>query len=139
MKTKIVVIKFKELIKTAVFAVIGIAVIIFLIYIFIPKTGKQQALYTPGTYSASIILHNNPIEVDVTVSETEIKDIQLLNMGETQEVFYPLLEPSMDELAAEIIKNQSTEITASADKSTTYDILLSAVDYALAQARIEEN
>lgn len=138
MGTKIVVVQLKELIKTAVFAVVGIALIVLLIYLFIPKNDEAEASYMPGTYSAEIILHNNPVLVQVTVSENEIASIELLNMGETQEVFYPLFQTAIDELSEEIINSQSLDVALSSDKSMTEQILIKAVDKALEQARIAE-
>lgn len=138
MGTKIIVVQLKELIKTAVFAVIGILLIILLIYFFIPKDNNKQALYIPGIYSSEIVLHNNPVSIEVTVSENEIEDIQLMNMGETQEVFYPLFEPAMEELAKEIIDRQSLEVSTSTDTSVTSQILLDAVGSALEKAKPED-
>lgn len=137
MGTKIVVLQLKELIKTAVFAIIGIAVIIMLIFFFIPKEDKKEALYNPGTYSAEIILHNNPVSVEVTVTEDEITDIQMFNMNETQEVFYPLFDTALNEIQQDVIDNQSTYVSTSTDTSVTSQILLSAIENALEQAKIK--
>lgn len=138
MGTKIVVVQLKELIKTAIFAVIGIALIGFLIYFFIPKDDKAQAMYVPGTYSSEIVLHNNPVSINVTVSEDEITDIQMVNMGETQEVFYPLFQPAIEELAQEIIDKQSLDVSTTSDTSVTSRILLDAVGAALEQAKVTQ-
>ncbi len=56
-------------------------------------------------------------------------------MGETQAVFYPLFQQSINEISAEIIESQSTNIILSNDKSTTGGILLKAVDRALEEAK----
>ncbi len=134
MGTKIVVVQMKQLIRTVIFTVLGILLIGVLIYFFIPKDDNSSAIYNPGTYKSEIILHNNPVTVEVTVSEDEILDIQLLNMGETQEVFYPLFSQSMETLSAAIIENQSLEVEYEKDASMTNEILLKAVDKALEQA-----
>lgn len=139
MSTKIVVIKFKELLKKAVFVIVGLIIIGILVYIFIPKGDNEQALYEPGTYSAEIILHNSPVRVDVTVNESEIVDIQMTELGETQSVFYPLLEPTAKEVAEEIIDKQNLEIEASADKSMTTQIIVNAVGAALEKAEINKS
>lgn len=138
MGTKIVVIKLKELVKKAVFVIIGLLIVGLLVYIFIPKGDNKQAIYEPGTYSASIILHNSPVRVDVTVNETEITDIQMTELGETQEVFYPLLAPTAQEVAEEIIDKQSVDIEASVDKSMTTQIIVQAVSSALDKAYINK-
>jgi len=135
--TKIVVLQLKELIKTAIFIIIGIGLIVLLIYMFIPKEEKETALYNPGTYSSEIILHNNPVSIEVTVNENEIVDIKMLNMNQTQEVFYPLFDTALEQIQQDIISNQSTDINPSTDISVTGQILIDAVDNALEQAKIE--
>ena len=115
--TKIFVFSLKEIVKTAVFAVIGIALIIALAYLFIPRDRPAQAepnvradLYIPGTYTAQISLSNEPVDVVVTVSQNEILSIELRNMSEVQEVFYPLVRPTMSSLTEEIIRTQSLNV-----------------------------
>lgn len=132
MSTKIVVIKLKEVLKTALLAIIGILVLAIIVYLFIPKDNKTA--YNEGTYSSDIILHNQPVSVEVTVSKNEILDIKLVNMKETQEVFYPLFERSIDDISAQIIENQSTDIEAK-NSSMTSQILVKAVEQALEEAK----
>lgn len=129
------VVKLREVIKTGVFAILGVIILGVIIYLFIPKNDGKTS-YNPGVYSSEIILHSNPVLVEVIVSKDEILDISLLNMGETQEVFYPLFTDSIDEVSREIIKNQSTDIESTVDKSMTTEILLKAVDKALEEAKI---
>jgi uncharacterized protein with FMN-binding domain len=138
--TKIFVFQLRELIKTAVFAVIGIALIIALAYLFIPRERTQAEpnvrldRYIPGTYTAQITLNNDPVDVVVTVSQNEILSIELKNMAEAQEVFYPLVRPTMTHLTNEIIKQQSLDIQTAEDSAVTGSVLLGAVREALAQA-----
>lgn len=133
MSTKIVVVKLKDVLKKALLTIVGLIILGIIVYFFIPKGDKTA--YNPGTYSSNIILHSNPVSVQVTVSKDEILDIKLVNMGETQEVFYPLFERSIDDISAQIIENQSTDITASVDTSMTTDILIKAVEQALNEAK----
>lgn len=139
--TKIFVLQLKELIKSAIFALAGLVLIILLIYLFVPRSKEEPVnastvvLYQPGTYSSEIILHNNPVQVDVTVSDNEIISVTMQNMAETQEVFYPLFEPAMETLSQAILENQTLEITPSADYPVTGGILLKAVNAALEQAK----
>ncbi len=137
MGTKIIVVQLKELIRTAIFAIIGLALIILLIYFFIPKDkADSSALYVPGTYSSKIILHNDPVMVEVTVSAKEIESIKLLSMTEAEQLFYPLFEPTLNELAQTIIDTQSINVAALPDTPVTSGILLEAVSMALAQAEV---
>lgn len=134
--TRIFVVHLKELIKTLIFIVLGIILISLLVYFFIPKDKKETAVFTPGSYSTSIILNDNPLEVVVTVGENEIQSVELLNMNEEQAVFYPLMQPTLNAIADEIVKNQTLDIAIPAETEYTSGLLLKAVDMALAKARL---
>ena len=139
--TKIFVLQLRQIIKTAVFVVIGLAVIFLLIYLFIPRNKPEVSasdLYVPGTYTAEIILHNNPVNVDVTVSKDKILDVSMSNMTDADQVFYPLFVPAMADLSKAIIADQSTDIVPSADYPVTGQILLNAVQNALSQAEVAQ-
>lgn len=137
--TKIVVLQLRELIKTAIFALVGIVLIIMLIYFFFPKDKTKDAVtrYIPGTYSSQLTLNSDPVQIDVTVTETEITSIELKNMAEVAEVFYPLITPTFEDVSQAIIKAQSLDIPVSADTQFTSQVLLDAVSDALDQAAIE--
>ena len=137
--TKIVVLQLREIIKTAVFVIAGLLLILLLAFLFFPrqKPTPSTALYVPGTYTAQLMLQNSPVTVEVTVTEREIVNVTLANMGETQEVFYPLMTPTMDALSKEIIANQNTNIPVSQEAAVTSQVILQAVNEALAQAMPE--
>lgn len=135
--TKIIVIQLKEIIKTAIFALIGLLLIIALVYFFLPKDkNSDEALYIPGTYKAQVILHNSPVDVNVTVSANSIDQVWLSTLEEVQEVFYPLVQPTMEVLASEIVRTQSLDISMNNENSVTCKILLDAVKLAVQQADV---
>ncbi len=135
MSTKIVVVKLKDVLKKSALALIGIIILATIVYFLMPKHSNSQAKYNAGTYSSKIILHSNPVLVEVTVSKDEILDINLLNMKETQEVFYPLFERSINDIAKQVIENQSTIVSSTKDNNITTEILVNAIDNALEQAK----
>ena len=139
-KTRIIVLQMKDIIRTAIFAAIGLAVIFFLIWMIMPSGSASEARiegpFIPGSYTSYIVIHNRPISVVVTVDEEVITSIELLNMAETQEVFYPLIRPTMESLSSQIIRSQSTDIDPPLEVSVTSRILLDAVNTALMQAKV---
>ena len=143
-KTKIVVLHLKELIYTGIFALLGILFIILLIIMFVPKDKKENsavetpsASYVPGIYTTSLILNDNAVDVEVTVDETNINDIRIVNLDEAVTTMVPLLEPSFDDLASQIIKSQSLEgITYSDDNKYTSMVLLNAIKTSLEKAAL---
>lgn len=144
-KTKIVVLHVKELIYTGIFAALGILFIILLIIMFLPKEKKQETMstvtqptsdtYVPGVYTTSLILNDNVVEIEVTVDEKNINAIRLVNLDEAVTTMYPLIQPSFEELADQIIKSQSLEgITYPDDSKYTSMILLDAITSSLNKA-----
>lgn len=142
--TKIMVVQLREVIKSAIFAVIGLILIILLIYFFIPRennnpaeNGTSATLYKPGTYSAQIVLQNKPVDLSVTLSENRIEAIELEKLAESQVAFYPLFEPTLEEISQEILVYQTLEITPSTENTITRKILMDAIITAIAQAETE--
>lgn len=131
--TKFMVIKFRELLKTAVFAVLGIIIIIALIYFFMPKN-NQSAKYTAGTYTSQITLNNETVDLKVTVDNKKIKSVELVHTAETIPVFYPLLETTAQEIGKEIVKNQSLDIDIPSEAEYTAKVILDAVKESLEEA-----
>jgi uncharacterized protein with FMN-binding domain len=144
-KTKIVVLHVKELIYTGIFAVLGILFIVLLIIMFLPREEKKETMstvtqtttnsYVPGVYTTSLILNDNVVEIEVTVDEKNINSIRLINLDEAVATMYPLIQPSFEDLANQIITNQSLEnISYPDDSKYTSMILLDAISTSLNKA-----
>ena len=71
-KTKIVVLRTKELIYTGIFLVLGIILILVLIFMFTQGKTKETiasaTTYIPGVYSSPITLGSSSFNVEVTKS-----------------------------------------------------------------------
>lgn len=143
-KTKIVVLHLKELIYTGIFVLFGILFIIMLIIMFVPKDKKEEisaetptATYVPGIYTTSLIINDNVVDVEVTVDETNINDIRIVNLDEAVTTMFPLLEPAFDDLANQITSSQSLEnITYSDDNKYTSMVLFNAIKASLEKAAV---
>ncbi len=144
-KTKIVVLHVKELIYTGIFAVLGILFIVLLIIMFLPKNEKKETMstvtqttentYIPGVYTTSLILNDNVVEIEVTVDEKNINSIRLINLDEAVAAMYPLIQPCFEDLADQIITNQSLAgVTYPDDSKYTSMILLDAITSSLNKA-----
>ena len=139
-KTKIVVIRLKELIYTAIFVGLGILLLLLLIFMFLPRNKDNidttpTMKYVAGVYSSSIVLNNNAIDVEVVVDEDHINSIRFVNLDETITTMYPLMQPALDQLSAQIYNNQSLEgITYSEDNKYTSMVILEAIQSSLDKA-----
>ena len=112
-RTKIVVLHMKEIIYTAIFAALGILLVILLFIMFRPEkdtagadTGKQ---YTPGIYTSSLTLNNTNLEVEVSVDESRINSIRFSNLDETVTTMFPLIQPAIEDIAEQVYETQSLD------------------------------
>ena len=144
-KTKIVVLRMKEVIYTAVFVGLGIILIVLLISMFAGKGNKQkgddaEASYTPGVYTASLVLNNQNVDIAVSVDADHINSVSFTNLSESVTTMYPLMEPALTHLSEQIVANQSVEnITCSDNMKYTETALLQAIKKALAKAAVTSN
>ena len=137
-KTKIVVLHMKEIVYTAIFAVLAIVLIILLIFMFRPKsqeTSAEAEKYVPGVYTSTVTLNNTALEVEVTVDESHINSIRFSNLDETVATMYPLIQPAIENIAEQVYDKQSLEnIEYPQDNPYTSQIIINAISEALEKA-----
>lgn len=139
--TKILVFRLKEIIYTVLFIGMGILLIVFLIFMFTNKKTKEVPAsysYIPGIYTASAMLDNQPVQVEVTLDQDHINSINILNLDTTMQTLYPLLETSMESLESQIVNqtmDQPVHIQPEIQYTSTF--LLDVINKALSKARLE--
>jgi len=122
----------------------GIVLVVIALVFFMSRGASEQAepgatsRFVPGTYASMIILNDKPVHVRVTVSENEILSVYMSDMADVQRVFYPLFEPRMYDLAAEILRYQSAHISPRTDYPVTTGILHDAIISALELAQNDD-
>lgn len=139
-KTKIVVLRAKELIYTGIFLILGIILILVLIFMFTQgKTEETMApttTYIPGVYTSSITLGSSSFNVEVTVDKEHVTNVSLSNLDETVETMYPLLEPAISEINEKLQTiNSIDQLDFTADNQYTHTILTQAIKNALEKAQ----
>lgn len=143
-KTKIIVLHMKEVVYTAIFLLLAIALGILVFFMFghgksMKTAVDTDARYTPGVYRSSIELGGNSFDVEVTVDADRIKSIQLVNLSESTSAMFPLMQPALVSLASQIYSTQSLEgIQYSSDQKYTSMMLLDAIRDAVDKAAISE-
>ena len=144
-KTKIVVLRMKEIIYTAIF--IGLAIFLILLFFFMFRSEKEApaptaesvspAVYAPGVYSASLSLGRQNVNVEVAVSPDRISAVTLVPLSDSVAAMYPLMQPSMDALSAQILESQSLEgLEYPAGSQYTSMALMNAIKTAVATAAL---
>ncbi len=141
-RTKIVVLHMKEIIYTAIFAALGILLIVLLIIMFRPDKGADSAetgkQYTPGIYTSTLTLNNTNLEVEVSVDSSRINSIRFSNLDETVTTMFPLIQPAIEDIAEQVYETQSLDdISLSEDAPYTSQIILDAIKEAVGKAAVE--
>ena len=124
---KFMVFHLRELIYTLVFILLGIILIISLVIMFYNRGNKQEkeentGVYEPGVYTSCVTLNGNPMDVSNTIT-----------------TMYPLVEPALNDIANQIVTNQSLENIKFDDNSKyTYTILYNAILDTIEKGKIGE-
>lgn len=123
-KTKIIVLRMKEIIYTALFIGFAIVLIMLFLFMFRPKKDNishdapDQALesssqaapasvtYVPGLYSSPIVLGSENVNVEVAVDHTGIRSVSLVPLSDSVETMYPLMAPAMDLISEQILETR---------------------------------
>ncbi len=141
--TKILVFKKKEILYTLIFIVLGLILIGLLVTMFGGKhkpaapASTTQAAYVPGVYTSVLSLGAQSLEVEVCVDANHIKSIAFTNLDESIATVYPLMGPSMESLAKQIISSQSADNVSYAESSKyTCSTILNAIREALGKAAV---
>lgn len=140
-RTKIIVLHMKEIIYTAIFAALGILLIILLVIMFRPGKGTDttgtEKQYTPGIYTSTLTLNNTNLEVEVSVDESRINSIRFSNLDETVTAMFPLIQPAIEDIAEQVYETQSLDdIALSDDAPYTSQMILNAIKDAVEKAAV---
>ncbi len=99
-----------------------------------------QNIYVPGIYSSTLLLGTAHVELQVAVDKDHINSITLTNLDESVTTLYPLMSPTLSELSAVILAEQSIEnVSYGAENRYTSMLLMQAITAALDKAAVSEN
>lgn len=142
-KTKIVVLRMKEIIYTAIFLGLGILLVLLLFIMFRPAKKDAPAssgavLYIPGVYSSALRLGTQEVNVEVTVDDERITSISMVPLSDSVATMYPLVQPSLQSLTKQICASQSLEnLTWPEESRYTSQVLIQAIERALQKASVD--
>ncbi len=138
-RTKIVVLKMKEIIYTAIF--IGLAILLITLFLIMFRPGKdgsdavQTSTYVPGVYTASLHVGSQNVNVEVAVDAERINSISFVSLDESITTMYPLMQPVMEDLKQQILSTQSLEdLSYSMETRYTSQAILQAIRTAVDKA-----
>ena len=150
-KTKIVVLRMKEVVYTAVFVGIGVLLLIVLFFMFgrqnSPKsestqstinnessTYKNDAIYRAGIYESQFVIGEKTINLEVALDEEQVK---VKNLDESVETMYPLMKSAVKDVSKQLSAGVSIdEVVLSKNSMYTEKLILDAVKAVLDEQRL---
>ena len=153
-KTKIVVLRMKEVVYTAVFVGLGILLLIVLFFMFgrqnSPKsestqsnisnessTYKNDAVYRAGIYESQFVIGENTINLEVALDEEQVKSVIVKNLDESVETMYPLMKSAVKDVSKQLSSGVSIdEVVLSKNSMYTEKLVLDAVKTVLDEQKL---
>lgn len=142
---KFMVFHLRELIYTVVFILLGIILVISLILMFCNKGQEKKneetssGKYEAGVYTSCITLNGNPMDVTITLDSNHINSITVDNISDTITTMYPLVQPAFEDIAKQIVANQSLDnIKFEEGSQYTYTILYDAICDTIKDATVKK-
>ena len=134
--TKFVVVKAKELAKTAVFAILGVIIIVGLITFFLHMGDDENTgMYRDGTYYGEMETGGETTVIAVEIENGEIAAVSAEETSEAVAVFYPLLTSVVEEVGDKVVASQSLIVEVSPENAYSAQIVLDAVAECLEKAK----
>lgn len=93
--------------------------------------GEKAPAYVDGSYNGVADGHGGPVEVEVTVADGKISDVQVISHSETEGIS----DPAIAEVPAAIVEKNSTDVDVVANATKTSEAIKAAVANALEGAK----
>ena len=91
---------------------------------------QAEGVLTPGTYTSTMTAMHGPMTVEVTVTDSAITSVEVVNQVETPGVTDPVFE----KIPAAIVENQTTAVDTITGATVSSRVLMAAVQDCLKQA-----
>lgn len=136
-RTRIVILRLREVIFTAVFVGLGIILLIMLITFFMSGKGKNNTAsiqnepekkYEAGIYTKELTLGESVVDIQLALDETGVKAVELVNLSESVETMYPLMKPTVKKLSKQLAAGKSMdEVVISEESQYTEKVIVDSV------------
>ena len=154
-KTKITVLKLKDLLLTAALVLSGVAILLLIVALVSVKeettpnlagpsvsddsTKTSAPLYYPGVYTTTMEVNGTTIHLELVCDENHINSVRLINLDEAVETMYPLLTPALEDLELQLsLDVPLEELTFTEGSTYTQTLLVEAIAQAIDKAEVKQ-
>lgn len=136
-KTRIVILRMREVIYTAIFVGLGILLLIILFFMFWPGKNQgsqetalesQEKQYQAGVYTKELSMGDATVNLQVTLDEDHVKSVRIVPLDESVTTMYPLIEPAVETISEQLQAGKEVaEISLTDESQYTEQVILNAV------------
>lgn len=148
-RTRIVILQLREIIYAAVFVGIGILVLVTLFFLLMPGKSdsadvsdnlkQENKIYEAGIYQNKLTLGDAVVGLQVTLDESQVKSVEVINLDESVSAMYPLMKPSVETISNQLASGASVdEVVLSDGSKYTQELILSAVKEVMNDHKVQE-
>ncbi len=138
-RTRIVILQLRELIYTAIFAGLGIVLLVILAIMFWPgKDGNKnqvslnrqpEEIYEAGIYTKEVNIGDAAMDLQLSLDENCVKSVELINLDESIETMYPLMAPTVEKISQQLAAGKTIdEIVLSEESQYTEQVIVDTVN-----------
>lgn len=146
--TKIIILRMREVIYTAIFVGLGILLLIILFFMFWPKQGDagqtanvstEKMEYQAGVYTKELKMGEATVNIQVTLDENAVKSVEIVPLDESITTMYPLMEPAVKTISEQLQAGTDIKQISLTDESQyTQQVILNAVEEILSAQKKEK-
>lgn len=144
--TRIVVLQSRKIIYSLIFLGIAVLALVLVVMLFVPKqdgdgtvaslTYGTEQKYEAGVYTKEIKLGDTTVNLQLSLNEDNVKSLELVNLDETVETMYPLMQPTVEKIAKQLLEGRSMdEIVISEESQYTEKIIVETVSEMMQEHR----
>lgn len=144
--TRIVVLQSKKVIYSLVLLGLSILVIVLLVIMLLPgkdKNGETASVpheieqqYEAGVYTKEIQIGDALINLQLSLDEDNVKSVELVNLDESVETMYPLMQPTVEKISKQLSAGKSMdEIVISEESQYTEKLIVQSVSEMMEEHR----
>lgn len=148
-RTRIVILQLREIIYAAVFVGIGILVLVTLFFLLMPEKSdgadvsnnlkQDNKIYEAGIYQNKLALGDEVIGLQVTLDESQVKSVEVINFDESVSAMYPLMKPSVETISNQLAAGASVdEVVLSDGSKYTQELILNAVKEIMGEHKVQD-
>lgn len=99
---------------------------------------QPEATYRAGVYTSAVALGDSVLNLELVLDTNHINSVRLVNLEESVATMYPLIQPSLDALATQLVGGIEPELVRlDDDKKYTQSLLMEVITATLKKAAIQ--